>query len=256
MRNLFRKKMARTACRLAGAGRLGRRALAWTGVALAALGFGSAALASEGGDALRAQIERYVRERAPFPPSVVDVPTMDAFAQAWTAPGDVLVRLSTSPRERFVGTVPITITVLADGAEVKRGVVTAQVRAMRPVLVARHDLERGDLVREEDVGWEERDVSTLPDRVVFMRDEVVGKRVRRRVGAGTLWRTGLLTEPTVIQRGQMVRLRFQRGPLRIAGLGKAREEGELGELIRIQNVDSRREVMGRVRADGEVDVEL
>ncbi len=106
------------------------------------------------------------------------------------------------------------------------------------------------------MGWEERDVSTLPDRVVFMRDEVVGQRVRRRVGAGTLWRAGLLSEPTVVQRGQMVRLRFQRGPLRIAGLGKAREEGQVGELIRVQNVDSRREVMGRVRADGEVDVEL
>ncbi len=148
MRNPSRKPVARAACRLGRLGGPGRGALAWSALVVAALGTASVALASEPGDALRAQIERYVRERAPFPPSVVDVPTLDAFAQAWIAPGDVQVRLSTSPRERFVGTVPITVTVLADGAEVKRGVVTAQVRAMRPVLVATRDLERGDMVRD------------------------------------------------------------------------------------------------------------
>ena len=42
--------------------------------------------------------------------------------------------------------------------------------------------------------------------------------------------------------------------LRIQALGKVREDGREGELVRITNLDSRRELVGRVASDGAVDV--
>jgi len=236
--------------------RASRAALRGLAVALACgLAAAGPARAADPEAALRARVERYIRERAPYPPTSIEVPPLADFAVAWKAPGDVRVILS-SGRQSFLGSVPVTLTVQVEGREVKRGVVTARVAAERPVYRVGRDLDRGAMVHPDDLDREVADVATLPAGAVLEREDIVGMRTTRALSAGQVFVRGHLREPQLVMRGQMVPLRFREGALRIRGVGKARQDGRPGERIRVLNVQSRREVVGVVTPEGEVDVAL
>jgi flagella basal body P-ring formation protein FlgA len=63
-----------------------------------------------------------------------------------------------------------------------------------------------------------------------------------------------LDEVAPVRRGQKVKIRLTRGRLRIETVGLAREDGGVGDWIRVLNVASRREVIARVGEDGAVHV--
>ena len=58
----------------------------------------------------------------------------------------------------------------------------------------------------------------------------------------------------VVERGDRVLLVLEDGPLRIQATGRAQESGVVGEWIRVRNLDSKRELSGRVDREGRIHV--
>jgi flagella basal body P-ring formation protein FlgA len=233
--------------------------------ALAALLLGALALAgppargaAERGsaDLLREAVERWLLERLPGEEHVVELPALDDFELPGVAPERVEVRLSANPRQELAGSVPLTAVLLVDGAEARRGTLTARVRALAPVLVAARALPKGTVLREGDVREERRDRAALPPGALGDLRFAVGQQLTRSLRAGTLLTEPLLVRPTLVARGQVVEVRYQRGALRIEGRGLAREDGRAGDLVRVENPSSQRVVTGRVDPAGVVHVEF
>jgi len=85
---------------------------------------------------------------------------------------------------------------------------------------------------------------------------VVGQEARVNIYAG---RPILLTEigpPALVERNALVVLRYSTALLSITTEGRALDRAGLGEMVRVMNLTSRVVVMGRVRADGEIEVGL
>ena len=53
----------------------------------------------------------------------------------------------------------------------------------------------------------------------------------------------------------MIKLTARVGSLRVTAKGEAQQDGRAGEKIRVRNVDSRKEIVGRVVERGLVEVE-
>lgn len=232
--------MARASARLA----IGAALAAWLGASLAP----TTAFAGEA--ELRAAIERFVRERAPAPPTAVEVPALSDFA----VDGPAEVRLSTHPREKFLGRVPVTVALRSGDRELKRGVVTVAVRVEQPVLVAARPIRRGERLGPRDVRVERRDAAELPAGWLGDAEAVRGRRARRSLRAGEPLAAASLESAPLVERGQVVRLALRRGSLRIEAAGEARADGRAGDWIKVVNRDSRRELVGRVGDDGVVHV--
>jgi len=58
--------------------------------------------------------------------------------------------------------------------------------------------------------------------------------------------------PHLVRRGHPVELIYVRPGLRISALGVAQEDGALGDLVRVMNAESRRQLQGVVSGPGEV----
>ena len=202
---------------------------------------------------LKRRIIQFVRSYAPIEPTSIQVPELSDFASFVTVEG-LSLRLSANPNEDFLGSVPVTVVLLVEDLEVKRGVVTVRVRTDRPVLVAARRLRRGDEVQPGDVRSESMEASRIPSGVVTEMDELVGMRAARGISAGTPWQDHLVEPVPAVTRGQIVRVLLESGPLRIQALAKAREDAFAGQLVRVTNLDSKRDLVGRARADGSVDV--
>ena len=221
--------------------------LAWT-VAVAP----GVALAASFEDALREKIERFVRSRTTGNPAEVSVPALADFLSPGVDGSALHVELSTRKQGRLAGPIPVTV-VLRDGArEVTRRIVTVRVREEESVWVAARDLERGETLGRRDLVRAQRDLRTLPRDATSKLEALVGKQLKRRVPEGRAMRRGWLEQAALIRRGQQVPLIFRLGTLLIEGMGRAASDGAEGERIRVTNVDSRREVWGRVGPEGAV----
>jgi flagella basal body P-ring formation protein FlgA len=78
----------------------------------------------------------------------------------------------------------------------------------------------------------------------------------RNLAAGTVIGSGMAKvsqPPVVIERNQTVVIRIERPGLVVTAMGKAIQQGKLGECIKVRNVDSQRVILAKVNEDGTVE---
>jgi len=112
-------------------------------------------------------------------------------------------------------------------------------------------LRTGTIIGPADV----RLSSAEPRRTELDRlDQAVGMQVRASIRQGRKIRESDLRYPILVKRNQLVDIVYRRGTLVIRGEGRALRDGGIGEAIRVQNLDSRMIITGRVGASGQVEV--
>lgn len=119
------------------------------------------------------------------------------------------------------------------------------------VLVARHSLNRGQLLTAEDVRIEQRESSGLPSAYLTRRGEVIGMTLRRNVPGGTVLNPAVLEAPLAVRRGDLVTLIAGGTGIEVKSEGEAIEDGILNQRVRVRTV-SGRIVEGTVGPDREV----
>ncbi len=112
-------------------------------------------------------------------------------------------------------------------------------------LGAAHTLPVGHVIMAGDLTVIDTDRPGLVDP-----SAAIGMQTRITIYEGRPLHANMLQAPRVIGRNQIVRLRFQRGTLRIDTEGRAMSDGAAGELIRVMNMGSRSTVTAQVMPDG------
>jgi flagella basal body P-ring formation protein FlgA len=95
--------------------------------------------------------------------------------------------------------------------------------------------------------------ATFP--IVASRGELVGKVARRTLIAGKPIARNTIGEPVLVQKGKIVFILYERGPLTITASVVALQSGALNDLIQVRNTDSGKVVVATVAADGSVRVD-
>ena len=120
------------------------------------------------------------------------------------------------------------------------------VEAMIPVVVLKRPLARHTVVHEEDLALERRPMSRLPKDVFTNPKEVAGLWTRLSLRAGQVLRRSNLEVPPVVKRGHLVKIIAEGPGFVVTAVGEARQDGRPGEVIRVRNLTSKREVFARV----------
>jgi len=138
---------------------------------------------------------------------------------------------------------------------VKNFSVRGTLKALAPVIVAASNLRRDDLITEAQIRLESMDISTLraPCR---QKDQVIGKKVLRAIKAGTAIELAHVDFPPVIQKGALVKILGRNNGLELTATGIAKTDGKEGEIIKVKNVSSEKEIFCRVTAPGLVEVQI
>ncbi len=160
----------------------------------------------------------------------------------------------TPPGQGVVGTV--TVGVRCPTPTPWTVYVQASVALIQPVVVVRHPLPGKAVLGPDDVEVVERDVARLTLGYISSEKEAIGMVLRRSVTAGTVLNPGLIRSPAAIRRGERVTILGQIGGVEVRMAGVALVDGAKGEVIRVRNLSSGREVEGVVVAPGIVQVRL
>lgn len=142
-----------------------------------------------------------------------------------------------------------------DNQVVKNFSVRGTLEALAPVAVAVSNLRNGDIVAEPQIRMEPRDLSPLRAPCLQL-SQVLGKKLLRSIKAGSVIELAALELPPVVKKGALVKIISQKNGLELTATGIAKSDGQQGEVIKVKNASSEKEIFCRVTAPGLVEVQI
>jgi flagella basal body P-ring formation protein FlgA len=126
----------------------------------------------------------------------------------------------------------------------------AQTAADETTLVAARSIRAKTVIGEGDV--EPGPVAV--NGAITEPDDIIGMETRRWLQRGRPIMPEDVGPPALVERNQVVSMRFRRGALEIVTEGRALERAGDGDRIRVMNLDSRATVTATVTGPGLVEV--
>lgn len=148
------------------------------------------------------------------------------------------------------GRVPVRIRAMIGEREVGRGLVTVQIRAFRPVLIAAMPIPRGSAVGLHQVRTERMEI--LPGQPEALNDpaQIAGMVAQRDLPAGAILTVAAVAVPPAIRPGP-VTLIFAREDIQLTASAEATAIGRLGDLVTVRRGDGQ-SIRGKVVGPGQV----
>jgi flagella basal body P-ring formation protein FlgA len=150
--------------------------------------------------------------------------------------------------QKWEGWGSITITVLARQKErVLRNIpVRIDVEALTDTVVTVRQLEHGTTITADDLTLQKREITQNSHLGVRSIDEVAGKKARTTLRANQPVRADQIERVPLIKSGQMVTIIAENGVFKISVTGKAHSSGAAGDIIRVQNLTSLKDIPAKV----------
>ncbi len=148
-----------------------------------------------------------------------------------------------------------TLIAPADGPTAVRQPIAGRVITVSRVPVLTRRVPAGSAITAADLDWIEIP-GDPPADAVTAPEELVGMALRRNVAPNAPVMRRDLQRPVVVSRNATVTMTLSSGPLTVTARGRALEDGGVGEVIRVLNVDSNRTVEATVTGPNAVAVPL
>ncbi len=172
-----------------------------------------------------------------------------------TAPGLPLDNRATAPvtitledlrLDETAGRFTAVLSVRVEGGPTNRLDLAGTAEAEVEVPVPARPLDAGTILERRDV-----DLAWVPERqlrpdTVLAAAALVGRETDRRLMPGLPVRAGDVRPPRLVRRGDLVTIVYAQDGLELRARGRALEDGAMGDAVRLQNVDSRREIRATV----------
>jgi len=207
-----------------------------------------------GGDRIRTLVEEALRER--LSGETIRVTFREVPREVVLPPGPMDLRVRLPDEGALQGHALVYVEALVAGRMVQRIPVSVQVERTIQVVVAKRRLDRHTLITAEDVRMEQRTQRSRAGSLAERLEDVVGRRTKTILPAGRAIRLDLVEVPPILCRGDRVTLMASLKGLTVRTVGEAREDGWKGDIIRVRNLRSGREVQGMVVDSKTVKVRL
>ena len=147
-----------------------------------------------------------------------------------------------------------TVEVQCPGEGGWRLYVPVRVQRIEQVIVLAVALPANQPLKAEHLRLESRDISRLSLTPINDLDQAIGQQLKRPQMAGNLLTADLLESGQAVKRGDIVTLVAGRSGVDVRVGGRALGAADVGDMLAVENLSSRRVVQGRLTATGEVRV--
>lgn len=134
--------------------------------------------------------------------------------------------------------------------------VPVTISIFKKVLVAARTLQRGSILVDADIKLAVHDIAELSYGYFGDKRIGAGMKVKRRAIAGAVLTPFMLKKPQVVSRGQRVTIMAQSGRMEVRMMGKALDNGAIGDRIKVMNIKSRQKLEGIITSSAEVKIEI
>jgi flagella basal body P-ring formation protein FlgA len=169
-----------------------------------------------------------VSDALKLPPGTLDYEVVAP--QQWEGWGNVSMAVLARQKERLIRNIPVKL----------------EVEAIADMAVTLHQIDSGALISAADVALQKREITQNSHLAVRTIDDVVGKKARMTLRANQPVRADQVERVPLVKSGQMVTIVAENEVLKVTVSGKARSSGAEGDIIKVQNLNSLKEIPARV----------
>ena len=127
---------------------------------------------------------------------------------------------------------------------------SAKVSVWTELVVAKHTLNRGKVLNEQDLVYKSVDLSKYRHTGGTHIDQLLGLTVKREIDKGTVISNRYLEKQYLINKNEHISLQINTATFSANVKAIALEDGQRGEIINVKNLSSKKVVQGRVIAQG------
>lgn len=171
-----------------------------------------------------------------------------------TPVGDSVLTSSLPSGIRYNAPTMVRMTVNVNGQVFSTTNLRFDVKLYRQVAVAAHQVRAGEILTSENLRYERMDTGHLKTGYFTDMSKVIGLETRRPLTPGMVVTDLMLNKPNVIKRGDLVNIIVRIGGMEVIVVGKAMQDGYVGQLIRIQNTNSNKFISAKVLDETTVQV--
>jgi flagellar basal body P-ring formation protein FlgA len=168
--------------------------------------------------------------------------------------GTLSFSVSKSGKQEIAGNVNLRVQVRANGETCGRLTLSGWVDRFAPVVCALREVAHHSVLTEADLILTTVNISMLSGEMVTDMADALGKQTRMTLRAGTCLRTGMLTVPPLVKKGDQVKILAGSGRLKVSTMGIAKGSGGKGDQIQVENIVSNKIIVGRVTGKATVEV--
>jgi len=198
-----------------------------------------------------------VLKDSPWPKEDVQITNFSVRPLAMALPtGSFDYRITQKPSDFRPGKKNVTADILKDGVEQGQIKMSGDLRLFGTVVSTTKRLNRNDILASEDITSKRQDISMLDAGLLQDPKQAVGQKLKLSLPAGAVLYAQNLDAPPLVNRGERVTIMAKSQAIQITAPGEARNSGALGEMVRVKNLTSRREIQARVLSAGVVETEF
>lgn len=134
--------------------------------------------------------------------------------------------------------------------------ITAKLKITKEVAVSNADITRGQLISENDVRWETREITAFTKDAILTREEVIGQRAGRMIRPNSVITTSLMEKKFMVRRGEMAVLLVKLNGVNASTSVKVLADGAMGDTVQVMNMESKKIITGTVSGRNTVEVNV
>jgi len=201
-------------------------------------------------------VRAFIEKNAPWSKEQVKIKKLRLRHPVEVSPGKHHIKVQAPKHTDWLGPIPFKVTIWTGDRVAKKMVVPATIEVWSEVFLASKPLGRGEPITKDNVKAVKINLARAPSNAIVSMDQALGRRVNRSIAANSILRRDQIEMPPVVRRGDLVQVVAQSKAIRVSVKGIAKQNGGVGEHIKVQNVRSKKIIHAMVIDNQTVQVEF
>ena len=149
-------------------------------------------------------------------------------------------------KRRFEGHVGLIVVVKINGVAKNKVKLSGWVDIFQPVVCASRDLKRGERISKDDLYFVKRNISHISSKVLSDMNKIIGFMAKHNVKKDTSLKEWMFEKFPIVDKGDIVTIIAESGDIRVTTPGRVLMKGYADELVKVQNLMSKKEIYAKV----------
>ena len=149
-------------------------------------------------------------------------------------------------KRRFEGHVSLIVVVKINGVVKNKVKISGWVDIFQPVVCASRDLKRGERISKDDLYFVKRNISHISSKVLTDMNKIIGFMAKHNVKKDSSLKEWMFEKFPIVDKGDIVTIIAESGDIKVTAPGKVLMKGYADELVKVQNLMSKKEIYAKV----------
>ena len=149
-------------------------------------------------------------------------------------------------KRRFEGHVSLIVVVKINGVVKNKVKLSGWVDIFQPVVCASRDLKRGERISKDDLYFVKRNISHISSKILTDMNKIIGFMAKHNVKKDTSLKEWMFEKFPIVDKGDIVTILAESRDIKVTAPGKVLMKGYAGELVKVQNLMSKKEIYAKV----------